>query len=557
MLNELVEKHATTLAKAQEANSSRQFHAHWPEIPSGKIYGETAQADGERAFTSSLQSRFDRLISQNASEWLGSEDSPYGFSLGITYPAFEPEVLFQNARTAWEAWKNASARLRASVLIEALERASKHFFEIGFATQHTTGQGFMMSFQASGPHAFDRALEAIAAGVTELEHISPDVTWTKPMGKMSVTLDKKFYAVPKGIGVVIGCSTFPVWNTLPGVFANLITGNPVIIKPHPKAILPIAIVVASLQQTFRELGFSPFLVQLAVDTAENPITLDLVEFEAVKLIDFTGGSVFGDQLEATAARLGKTIFAEKSGVNSVLLESVHNLDAVLENIAFSICLYSSQMCTAPQNVFINKNGVREGEKTISYEEVVERFIKAIDALAGNEKIGPGTLGAIQSPATLARISEAKALGLPIVRDSAVVAHPGFDGSRGASPLVLKAEPEQYKFYEREFFGPIVFIIPTDSFDHGLQLMLRGVRTEGALTTLVHTVDETQIAEAEQKIVFAGAPVAFNFVGPIWVNQSAAFSDFHGAGANPAGNATYTDAHFITGRFNCIGSRRIA
>ena len=30
---------------------------------------------------------------------------------------------------------------------------------------HTTGQGFVMAFQAGGPHAQDRGLEAVGAGV--------------------------------------------------------------------------------------------------------------------------------------------------------------------------------------------------------------------------------------------------------------------------------------------------------------------------------------------------------------------------------------------------------
>lgn len=34
---------------------------------------------------------------------------------------------------------------------------------------HTTGQGYMMAFQASGPHAADRAMEAIAFGYDELK----------------------------------------------------------------------------------------------------------------------------------------------------------------------------------------------------------------------------------------------------------------------------------------------------------------------------------------------------------------------------------------------------
>lgn len=44
---------------------------------------------------------------------------------------------------------------------------------------------------------------------------------------------------------------------------------------------------------------------------------------------------------------------------------------------------------------------------------------------------------------------------------------------------------------------------------------------------------------------------------MYVNQSAAFSDYHGTGANPAANATYADHAFVAGRFRFIQSRRPA
>jgi hypothetical protein len=44
---------------------------------------------------------------------------------------------------------------------------------------------------------------------------------------------------------------------------------------------------------------------------------------------------------------------------------------------------------------------------------------------------------------------------------------------------------------------------------------------------------------------------------VFVNQSAAFSDFHGTGANPAANAALTDSAFVAGRFRVVQNRRHA
>ncbi|MGZ5302966.1 MAG: phenylacetic acid degradation protein PaaN, partial [Bacteroidia bacterium] len=55
---------------------------------------------------------------------------------------------------------------------------------------------------------------------------------------------------------------------------------------------------------------------------------------------------------------------------------------------------------------------------------------------------------------------------------------------------------------------------------------------------------------------AFTPVTFNFTGPIWMNQNAAFSDFHVTGGNPAGNATFTDSAYLTRRFVWVGHKEI-
>jgi hypothetical protein len=47
----------------------------------------------------------------------------------------------------------------------------------------------------------------------------------------------------------------------------------------------------------------------------------------------------------------------------------------------------------------------------------------------------------------------------------------------------------------------------------------------------------------------------NLTGGVFVNQSAAFSDFHATGANPAANACLTDPAFVAGRFRVVQSRR--
>lgn len=554
---EVVERHRETLNAAVQANAERLFHAHWPEPPSGKIYGETANAGGEAAFKAQLNAAFTGLVQKATDGQVGEETSPYGFNLGVTYPHDLAETLATRAKNAQVKWQRLQPLERATILIEALERGSKKFFEIAYATMHTTGQGFVMGFQASGPHAFDRALEAIAMGYSAQTTFAQNVRWTKPIGKMSVSIDKTYRIIPKGTHLVIGCSTFPVWNTVPGLFAGLVTGNCSIVKPHPGAVYPIAIVLAALQHTFQDMGLDAHIAQLAADTTELPIALDLVRHPSIRVIDYTGGPTFGDIVEKEGAAGCKVVFTEKAGVNCVILESTTDLDKTLDNIAFSLSLYSGQMCTAPQNIFMPEHGVSVNGVLVAVDDIAAQLRAKIDGIVMNEKMGPGTLGALQNPRTLAAVLEAEATGLDVVRKSVPLQQPGFEDARSVSPLVLKTDTSRADVFEREWFGPISFIVTTKSFDAALSIVESSIHRLGALTVLVFSTDDEHINRAEDVLTSAGAPVAFNFNSAVWVNQSAAFSDFHGAGCNPAGNATFSDLSFVANRFNVVGVRHQA
>ncbi len=95
--------------------------------------------------------------------------------------------------------------------------------------------------------------------------------WEKPQGKRPpVRMSKTFTIVPRGVDLVIGCNTFPTWNSYPGLFAGLATGNAVLVKPHPRAVLPLAITVRIVREVLAEHGFDPDLVCLAAEPLGRP-----------------------------------------------------------------------------------------------------------------------------------------------------------------------------------------------------------------------------------------------------------------------------------------------
>jgi phenylacetic acid degradation protein paaN len=541
------------LEAAYAAQQSRTYFAAWPESP--RAYAEDGMAQGLSAFQSLLTQNFTELLQDGSQGWVGDEVSPYMMTgLGVQYPKFAPEVLIANAKSAQKVWSKTSADIRAAVLLDALDRVALRFFEIAYATMHTTGQSFMMSFQASGPHANDRALEVLSMAYHELNRFPSDVTWVKNMGKFDLTLQKNYKAIAKGVALVIGCSTFPTWNTVPGLFGSLMTGNASIVKPHPKSVLPIAIVVAEMQKALIAAGLPASVVQLGVDTLDHPITKELAEDNAVKLIDYTGGSAFGDYIESLQ---GKTVFTEKAGVNSVILDSVADANAVFGNLAFAASLYSGQMCTAPQNIFVSAEGVKTSEGVLSYDDVVAGIANAVKGLAENPKMGAGTLGAIQNDITSTRVKSVEAAaGSSVALASMNIVNPEFPDARTASPTVIAVDAADVNSWKHECFGPIVFVVKTESAAHSLALTADSASELGAITCSCYSTDNEFMAEVEDAMNEVFTPVSFNFTGAAFVNQHAAFSDFHVTGGNPSGNASFTDSQYVNRRFVWVGNRKM-
>ena len=552
-LGVILDEHKELLDRVSKAITDRTFFAAYPEHP--KAYSEDGAAKGYEWLNGQTGKHFNELMQTGEEDWCGDEVSPFLQELlAVKYPCFSPETLVRKAKATQKQWNQASVDTRAAVLIDSLERIKTRFFDIAFATMHTTGQAFMMSFQASGPHASDRALEAISLGYDELTRYPDKAEWEKPMGKFSIKMQKTWNPMGRGIGLVIGCSTFPVWNTVPGLYASMITGNPVIVKPHPGAILPIAIVVAEIQKSLVQHGFHADTVQLAADTNSNPITKHLAEHPDVKIIDYTGGTQFGNYIESLP---GKIAFTEKAGVNSMIIDSFEDVDAAMQNMAFAVSLYSGQMCTAPQNFFIPKNGVKAGDTKLSFDEVAEKLTGAIKALVENPKMGPGTLGAIQSVNTLQRIVDSKAMNhTKLLLDSIEITNEEFPNARIATPIVIEVDAEHKDIFSHELFGPIILLIKTNDTTHSVMLAKELAQTKGAITCGAYSTDKSTINHIAEEMESAFTPVAFNLTGPVWMNQNAAFSDFHVTGGNPAGNATFTDTAYIVRRFAWVGHKEM-
>lgn len=544
------------LNDAVSAVRTRSYFSAFPESPSPRVYGETAGQDGLAAYEAWLGSDFP-LETPGAKERIATERSPYGPALDVHYPRVgtsdaSVDTLLSAAQAAMLPWRDLGVDGRAGVCLEIIDRLHKRIFELAHTVMHTSGQAFVMAFQAGGAHALDRGLEAVARGYDEQTRIPATGLWEKPTKGDSIRMESRYHVVPRGVALLVGCNTFPTWNSYPGLFASLVTGNAVVVKPHPGAVLPLAITVQAAREVLTQCGLDPNLVTLAAEDPHDKLAAVLAVRPEVKIVDFTGSSTFGSWLEQNAKQA--VVFAEKAGVNTVVIDSVDDMEKVAANLAFSLSLYTGQMCTAPQNIYVSRDGVSSPDGVISYDEVGRSLAGALDSLLGDDKRAVELLGAVVNEGVRARLEAAAGVGAPVV-ESRTITHPAWPDATVRTPTLRAIDASDADAYSSECFGPVAYLIATDSTKQSIHLLRSTIREHGAMTASVYSTDDDVLKATEQAAVDVGVALSMNLTDRVYVNQTAAYADFHGTGANPAANASFTDGAFITNRFHIVQTRR--
>jgi len=545
----LFDKHAASLRAARAACLHRGYFSLFQETPDQHPGGEAAREAASGAFKAQLGRPFE-LDQPGTLDRVGEEVSPYTCEpLGIDYPRADLDALFAAAHRALPAWAAASPNARLGVCMEIVDRLYAQVFLGAQAVMHTAGQGALMSYAGSGTNALDRGVEALVYAQAAMNDVPPEALWERRFGSTTLRLRKRYRLVPRGVAVCFACATFPTWNAYPAMLASLATGNAVVVKPHPTAILPMALAVRTCREVLAEAGFSPDLVTLCCDTNAEPVGKRLVKHSQAAIIDFTGSARFGAWVEQNAAPA--LCFTETSGVNTVVVESVEALEPVVRSLATTMSLFSAQMCTSPQNVYVPRDGIRCGGACIGPDEFGAALAEAMGSIATDERRAGQIMATIQSQGTLALVDEVTDLGKRrgrVLRESAAYRHCEFPNARTRTPLLVGVDAGARDLYGEERFGPIGFVITAADRLDALAQATSDARQGGAITAFVYSTDPAYLERAELGFSASGAQLTCNLTGPMPLNFAAAYSDYHVTGLNPAGNATLTDLAFVASRF---------
>lgn len=551
MPDALFDKHLPLLRQAMAAVENRVSWSPFPESPAH--LGAAALEEGRQAFEAYRDASFyldqPSVVGRN-----GGEVSPYGFPLNVSYPVCNTDALILAARGAMWPWVKAGPEVRVGICLEILERLHRHGIELAYAVKHTSGQSFSLAYQYSVAQALNRGLETVACAYREMKQVTGRASWTAHGTKESVSMEKSFRPAPHGIGLVIASATSPTWGAFPGLFADLATGNPVIVQPHPGAVLPLALTVAVCRMILKEAGFDPNLVSLLVDDGSGAVARIAALKPEVRLIDFSGDRAGGDWLEENVHHA--VVFAQKSSLDCVVVDSTADYKGMLRNLALTLSLYSGQLPATPRVILVSREGVRVGDAVTSAEQFGRDVATALGRLDDDPKRAAAIQGCLQSEATLATMALARENG-EVLRDSSPADYPQWPTARCHTPLLVRLDPTDLGVLSPDRGGPVTYLLETATTAEALALAERLMSEHGALGLGLHSTNEHVQELAEDATLRLGIPLHLNLTGQVLMNQPAAYADFHGAGANPAANCSFVDSAFVARRFFFVQAQKPA
>jgi phenylacetic acid degradation protein paaN len=388
----------------------------------------------------------------------------------------------------------------------------------------------MMAFQAGGPHAQDRALEAIAYAWAEMKKIPSKALLGKAAGQERAAADGEAFPDrsarhrPRD-----RLQHVPDVERLSRLLRRSRNGQRRGREAASSAILPLALMVRIAREVLAENGFDPNVVTLAAHDAADDVAQKLALRPEVRLIDFTGSAANGNWLEANAKQA--QVYTEKSGVNQIVVDSAEDFASVRpQHRVLAVALHRPDVHGAAEHLCAEGRH-RHGGRPPFVRPGRFRHREAVQKLLGDPARAVEILGAVVNDGVMERLEKARRLG-DVLLDTQTLTHPAFPQARIRTPLIVKLGAADLDKYLAEWFGPIAFVIATESTTQSLAIARDAVKTHGALTLSVYSRSQEAIDRAIEVAEDAGVALSINLTGGVFVNQSAAFSDFHGTGGEP-------------------------
>ena len=397
------------------------------------------------------------------------------------------DLAVTSARAALPGWRLLPAPRRGEILFRAAELLARNKQRLGALLTREMGKVLA--------EALGDVQEAIDIGyymAGEGRRLQGETVSSELPDK-----DCKSLRCPLGVVALITPWNFPIAIPAWKMFAALICGNTVILKPSSETPACAAALVEILEQAGVPAGVVNFLCGPGAAVGDY-----LATHPGVDAASFTGSCDAGEALESKLAALHRPVALEMGGKNAIIVMDDADLDLAVDGVIWGGFGTTGQRCTATSRVIV-------------HERVYQRFVAQLSERARGLRLGSGLnggteVGPLINEAQFQKVQYFIRIGSEEGAQLVTGGQRVSDGELGKgffmAPAIFAGVTRQMRIAREEIFGPVVSVLSCQSLDEAIDIVND---SRFGLSSAIFSRDVNVTARAERELA----------TGIVYVNAS--------------------------------------
>jgi succinate-semialdehyde dehydrogenase/glutarate-semialdehyde dehydrogenase len=373
----------------------------------------------------------------------------------------EVEAAYQQARAAFNDWKNSPITNRISYIIKFRQLLVDHADELAELTTKEMGKPLSQSKDdVTGELSFlDYYINQSP------NSLSPEIVLKDNDGEYIVTYQ------PHGVVACISPWNFPLSMATSGIIPALIAGNTVIFKPSEYTSLSQKLIADLINQS----GLPAGALNTVIGGGEVG---ELLTDQPIDLVWFTGSTKVGQSIYQKCGKKFIRALLEMGGSSPAIVFADADIDNAIDQLYWARFLNAGQVCTAIKRLFVERS---------VYDEVVNKLKGKLQSIKVGNPLENSDIGPLvtkrQLETLIAQVDDAVGKGAKVEFGGQIPTQ--LTQGNYYLPTILTNVTMDMRVMTEEVFGPVLPIVPFDTADEAVTL---ANQTDYGLSAEIYTKD---------------------------------------------------------------------
>ncbi|MFB5664137.1 aldehyde dehydrogenase family protein [Alteribacillus sp. HJP-4] len=390
--------------------------------------------------------------------------------------AAEVDEAVLAAKKAQKSWKNVPAPERGELLVKTAQELKEKKEELAQLLTSENGKPIQEA-RGEVQEAIDMGFYMAGEGRRLFGQTVP----AELPGKHAMSL-----RTPVGVAGLITPWNFPIAIASWKMFPALISGNTVVWKPA----LETPGMADAFLHILEDCGLPAGVVNL-VQGRGDAVGDAVVSHDDTDIISFTGSTGTGRKIASKASGMLKKVSLEMGGKNAIIVMDSADIDLAVDGILWSGFGTSGQRCTAASRIIV-------------HHSIKETLEEKLLARTKNLTVGDGAdeasdVGPLIHEQALERVNEYMKVGSSegkLLCGGSVMRQGKYSKGNYFEPTIFTDVAPDARIAQEEIFGPVLSIIPVDSFEEALRV---NNEADYGLSSSIFTSDVNEVFRAVNEL----------------------------------------------------------